>query len=92
MMMECCNLIGVKHDSTALSGSADLAVVIKGVNQLLKIVQRSEVYSVSADDKGKQLQFYRHLVSVLLENKWYVHVMHLPMSSWEVECRGYPGG
>ena len=91
MMMECCNLIGVKHDSTALNGSADLAVVIKGVNQLLKIVQRSEVYNVSADDKGKQLQFYRHLVSVLLENKWYVHVMHLSMSSWEGACRGYPG-
>ena len=72
MMIECCNLIGLKHDSSTLSGSADLAVMIKGVNHLLKTLQRSEVYTVSADDKGTQLQFFRHLVSVLLENKWYV--------------------
>ena len=76
MIMECCNLIGLRHDSTALSGSADLVVVIKGVNQLLKTLQRSEVYSVSADEKGTQLQFFRHLVAVLLENNWYVHPVH----------------
>ena len=70
MLMECCNLIGVKSDSAALCGPADKAVVIKGVNQLLKVIQRWDVYNVSADEKGKLLQFYRHLTGVLLENRW----------------------
>ena len=72
MLMECCTLIGLKSDSAALCETLDKTLVIRGVNQLLKVVQRWDVYDVAADDKGKQLQFYRHVVNVLLENSWYV--------------------
>lgn len=72
MLIECCNLIGVQSDSAALCGPVSQAVVIKGLNKLLKTVQSLKVYSESTDEKGKQLPFYRHLVAVLLENSWYV--------------------
>ena len=72
MLRECCDLIGVKPDSAALSEEVDKIVVTRGINQLLKVVQRWDIFVVTTDDKGKQLQFYRHLINVLLENIRYV--------------------
>ncbi|KAL4229471.1 rRNA primary transcript metabolism protein [Mactra antiquata] len=68
MFAEICSLIGIQKDSNNTSNTVDDFNVFMVVKQLLDIIKSRELYDVEMDGKNQhiQIQFYRHIVTVLL--------------------------